>query len=249
MTMAQKDESMDMADVADEPMNGPVTASDAMDVVPRELEFGADPAMPLPVVTVTYKEMPMAYDLIDMETKTVYDWITSGEKIVFKFRDKYFSTELDPLKEALEDKSATFYECNKELLNAPFIEDVYPEIPYFRLQLNGNFMVLESELRAAVASENGLFELVTAAKKLPFAASYGSIQASPGIDYLGRQVDISGAAHCQKGSDQVTYNLKLVKMVKQGAGKKTRKTKKPKKKTTYRKAKKSNKRKTIRRRK
>ena len=251
MIMAQpKDDPMN-APAVDDPMNAPAVAEDRMEEdAPRALDFGNEPALPrLEVVKVPYTVMPIAYDVPEMENTSVYDLVTSGTKIVFKFRDKYFSTDIEPLQNAFQDKSSTFYECIEELTHAPYTEDVHPETPYFRVQLNGNFMVPETELRSALASGNALFELVPTAKKLPFVTSYAQVQVSPGVDGLGRQVDISGADHCQKGSQQVTYTLKEVKMIKQAAGKKTRKTRKPKKKSTFRKAKKINKRKTYRSRK
>jgi hypothetical protein len=213
-------------------------------VPPRALDFGAEPAgvpVKLEVVEVSYTDMPTAYDMLEMEDIALFDLITSGEKMIFKVKDIYFSTDLTPLQSAMQDKSSTFYECKKELDGTPYTKDVHVDTPYFRVQLNGNFTVPEKQIQAAVDSKYSIFELVPSEKKLAFVASYASVQITPGKDGLGRQVNILSADHCQKGSQQVTYTLKAVTMVKKKAGGARK---------TYRKGgKKSNKRKTIRRRK
>lgn len=186
----------------------------------------------LEVVKVPYTEMPTAYDMLEMEDIPLFDLITTGEKMVFKFKNNYFSTDLEALKSSLEDNSLTFYECKKKLLSAPYKNDVYIDAPYVRLQLNGNFTIPEKELKIALNSKNCIFELVPSDKKLEFVASYSSVQVSPGMNGHGRQVDIVSADHCQDGTEQVTYSLKIVAMEKSKIGGKRRKT--------YRKARKLN---------
>lgn len=186
----------------------------------------------LEVVKVSYTEMPTAYDMLEMEDIPLFDLITTGEKMVFKFKNNYFSTDLEALKSSLEDNSLTFYECKKELRGSPYTNDVYINSPYSRIQLNGNFTIPEKELKIALNSKSCIFELVPSDKKLEFVASYSSVQVSPGMNGHGRQVDIVSADHCQKGTEQVTYSLKTVAMVKSKTGGKRRKT--------YRKARKLN---------
>jgi ankyrin repeat protein len=216
-------------------------------IAPRALDFGAEPAVVLPkleVIEASYTDMPTAYDMLEMEDMALFDLITSGEKMIFKVKDIYFSTDLTPLHSAMQDKSSTFYECKKELDGTPYTKDVHADTPYFRVQLNGNFTVPEQQLQAALASKYSIFELMPSEKKLAFVASYASVQTSPGKDGLGRQVNIVSADHCQKGSQQVTYTLKAVTMAKKKAG--GAKKRGGKKRSTYRKGKKSNKRKTYR---
>lgn len=207
----------------------------------RALDFGDEPAVVLPkleAIEVNYTEMPAAYDLLEMEDTPLFDLVTSGEKMIFKAKNLYFSTDLIPLRAAMKDKSSTFYECKKELDGAPYTKDVYMDTPYFRLSLNGNFTVPENQLQSALESKYSIFELVPSDKKLDFVSAFNSVQISPGVDGLGNQVDIMSADHCQKGSQQVTYTLKAVKMVKKKSGGKRR--------NTYRKGKKHMKRRTYR---
>ena len=208
--------------------------------VSRALNFGDEPAavdVKLETAAVEYTEMPTAYDMLEMEDVPLFDLITTGEKIIFKVKDIYFSTDLVPVQAALKDKSSTFYECKEELDGAPYNQDVNMDTPYFRVQLNGNFTIPEKELQAAVNSKYSIFEFVPSDKKLAFVASYASVQVKPGEDGLGRPVNIVSSDHCQKGSQQVTYTLKAVTMTKKKTGGKRK---------TYRAGKKSNKRKTYR---
>ena len=172
----------------------------------------------LEVVKVSYTEMPTAYDMLEMDDIPLFDLITTGEKMVFKFKNNYFSTDLAQLRSSLEDNLLTFYECKKKLLSAPYTNDVYIDAPYVRLQLNGNFTIPEKELKIALNSKSCIFELVPSDKKLGFVASYSSVQVSPGMNGHGRQVDIVSADHCQDGTEQVTYSLKIVVMEKSKTG-------------------------------
>jgi hypothetical protein len=210
------------------------------DGVRQNLDFGAEPAVvahKLERVEVKYMDMPIAYDMLEMDEIPILDLLTTGDKIIFKVGSKYFSTDWIPLRAALEDKSSTFYECRAELDGVPYVKDVHVEMPYFRLSLMGNFTIPEQDLVAAFDSSHIVFELIPSEKKLAFVASYASVQVTPGKDGLGRQVNVVSSDHCQKGSQQVTYTVKMVTMARERGGGKKR---------TYRNGKKTNKRKTYR---
>ena len=185
---------------------------------------------------------PMVFDLLENEDVSLIEILTSGDRTVFKLKDSYNSTDTAHLMSTLKDRSHTFYECKSELSGAPFEKDVVMETPYFRLQLNGNFTVPEASLSSALASRSSVFALVETDKKIAFLSAFGSVQRTPGIDGLGREVNIVSADHCQKGTQQNVYDLKVVKMIhaKSSAGRRRRKT--------FRKGKKKAKKQTRKRR-
>lgn len=215
LSAEEKQLARDIADVIHSRVNVIVAARPVVPPLNIPPRVPAEPAAPykLEVVEVSYTTMPTAYDMLEMEDIALFDLITSGEKMIFKVKDIYFSTDLVPLQSAMQDKSSTFYECKAELDGAPYTKDVHADTPYFRVQLNGNFTVPENHLQAALASKYSIFELVPSEKKLAFVASYASVQITPGKDGLGRQVNIVSSDHCQKGSQQVTYTLRAVTML------------------------------------
>lgn len=181
----------------------------------RALDFGDEPAMPaLEVTEIEYKELPDVFDFATQEELPIFDALAK-RRIIFTMDDSYYGMRLDKIESSLKDKTSTFYECKKELLyGGPYTKDVHLDRLYFILNLNGNLVITEEHLRSALASECSIFELVPTGKKLAFMSSYRSVQVSPGINGLGEDVNIVSADHCQKGSNQFTYDLKTVTMVK-----------------------------------
>lgn len=189
-------------------------------------------------VKVSYTEMPQVFDIIGFEDVPILDVITSEEKSIFKIKDTYVSTDLKLITSALKDKSSTFYECAKELLSAPFRKDVNVDVPYFRIQLTGNYTVPQQELESALKSKYRVFELVPTEKNLKFVSSYASVQVTPGKNGLGRNVNIVNSHHCQAGTQQLVYTIKYVTFEKEkmppppppptaaAGGKRTRKSRK-----------------------
>lgn len=185
-----------------------------LDIPPRALDFGDEPAMPaLEVTEIEYKELPDVFDMTLNKDIPIFDALAK-RRIIFTVDDSYYGITLGSIESSLRDKTSTFYECKKELDGAPYTKDVHIDTPYFRLTLNGNFTVTEKDLQTALASECSIFELVPNEKKLAFVSSYASVQVSPGINRLGERVNIISSDHCQKGSDQFTYDVKAVTMVK-----------------------------------
>jgi hypothetical protein len=185
-----------------------------IDGAPRALDFGAEPALPtLEVTEIEYKELPDVFDMTLNKDIPIFDALAK-RRLIFTVDDSYYGISLQSIESSLKDKTSTFYECKKELDGAPYTKDVHIDTPYFRLTLNGNFTVTEKDLQSALASQCSIFELVPNEKKLAFVASYRSVQVSPGINGLGEDVNIVSADHCQKGSDQFTYDVKAVTMVK-----------------------------------
>jgi len=185
-----------------------------LDIPPRALDFGDEPAMPtLEVTEIEYKELPDVFDMTLNKDIPIFDALAK-RRIIFTVDDSYYGITLGSIESSLKDKTSTFYECKKELDGAPYTKDVHIDTPYFRLTLNGNFTVTEKDLQSALASECSIFELVPNEKKLAFVSSYRSVQVSPGRNALGQTVNIVSADHCQKGSDQFTYDVKAVTMVK-----------------------------------
>jgi hypothetical protein len=211
----------------------------------RAIDFGDQPALPpLEALEVTYTTEPMVYDFTELGEVSMLEVVTGGEQLVFKLpkSDTYNCTPGDELLNQMEDRSSVFYECKAELDGAPYVKDVFVETPYFRLRLNGNFMIPMASLVKAINSRFLVFELVETVKKIEFLAAFSSVQITPGVDGLGRQVNIVSADHCQKGSHQDVYELKGVKLVhaKSSAGRRRRKT--------FRKGKKKGKKQTRKRR-
>jgi hypothetical protein len=167
----------------------------------------------LEVTEIEYKELPEVFDMALNKDIPIFDALAK-RRLIFTVDDSYYGISLGSIESSLKDKTATFYECKKELGGAPYTKDVYIDTPYFRLTLNGNFTITEKDLRSALASECSIFELVPNEKKLAFVSSYRSVQVSPGRNGIGEDVNIISADHCQKGSDQFTYDMKAVTMVK-----------------------------------
>jgi hypothetical protein len=184
-------------------------------VAPRALVVEDEPAMPtLEVTEIEYKELPDVFDFATQEELPIFDALAK-RRIIFTMDDSYYGMRLDKIESSLKDKTSTFYECKKELLyGGPYTKDVHLDRLYFILNLNGNLVITEEHLRSALASECSIFELVPTGKKLAFMSSYRTVQVSPGINGLGEDVNIVSADHCQKGSNQFTYDLKAVTMVK-----------------------------------
>lgn len=183
-------------------------------VAPRAPDFGDEPAAPtLEVTDIEYKELPDVFDMTLNKDIPIFDALAK-RRLIFTVDDSYYGISLGSIESSLKDKTSTFYECKKELDGSPYTQDVHMDTPYFRLTLNGNFTVTEKHLQSALASECSIFELVPNEKKLAFVSSYRIVQVSPGINGLGEDVNIMSADHCQKGSDQFTYDLKAVTMVK-----------------------------------
>ena len=185
-----------------------------LNIPPRALDFGDEPALPaLEVTEIEYKELPDVFDMTLNKDIPIFDALAK-RRIIFTVDDSYYGISLGSIESSLKDKTSTFYECKKELDGAAYTKDVHIDTPYFRLTLNGNFTVTEKHLRSALASECSIFELVPNEKKLAFVSSYRSVQVSPGRNGLGEDVNIVSADHCQKGSNQFTYDVKAVTMVK-----------------------------------
>jgi hypothetical protein len=195
-------------------LEGMEEEEDDRTVAPRALDFGDEPAMPtLEVREIEYKELPDVFDMTLNKDIPIFDALAK-RRIIFTVDDSYYGINLQSIESSLKDKTSSFYECKKELDGSPYTKDVHIDTPYFRLTLNGNFTITEEHLRSALASECSIFEFVPNEKKLAFVSSYRSVQVSPGINRLGERVDIVSADHCQKGSDQFTYDVKAVTMVK-----------------------------------
>jgi len=136
---------------------------------------------------------------------------------VFKSENSYTSTSYKNILARLVDNAQTYFECKKQLEGAPFMENVHMDQPYFRLQLVGNFTIPLAQMMTLAERSNSMetnrYELVKTDKKLANVASFGSVQHSPGISLNNQQVNIVSADHCQAGTEQDVYEIRILERV------------------------------------
>jgi len=176
-------------------------------------------------------QRPAAVPLVTARTMVgdpeVFDIVMQGEEklsalveedgdipVVFKSENSYTSTSYKNILARLVDNAQTYFECKKQLEGAPFVDDVHMDQPYFRLQLVGNFTIPLAQMMTLAERSNSMetnrYELVKTDKKLANVASFGSVQHIPGISLNNQQVNIVSADHCQAGTEQDVYEIRIL---------------------------------------
>ena len=192
----------------------PAAAASPDAPVPRRLSFSSADE---PKSDVELEEMTIQHNgekVFDFEEadEVPFENILSGDDhLIFKAKNSYFALPRETIYNGLGDDSAVRFECKEELTGAPYKKDVNMEHPYYYIQGNGNFLVLESELDAAL-DKYKVCELVETTKVLKNVASANSVQMTPGVNRSGEDIDIASADHCQAGTPQKVFQLKGVLM-------------------------------------
>jgi len=182
----------------------------------EEFVFRRPAAVPL-ATSRTLVGDPEVFDIVmqgDEKLSALVEEEDGDIPIVFKSGDSYTSTSYKNILARLVDNAQTYFECKEQLEGAPYIKDVHMDQPYFRLQLAGNFTIPLAQMMTLAERSNSMetnrYELIRTDKRLANDASFNVVQHSPGMGLHNRQVNMVSADHCQAGTEQSVYEIRIL---------------------------------------
>jgi hypothetical protein len=150
------------------------------------------------------------YSDIPLSIKEIID--DSKENMYFKIGNTFFRISREYLIDSIKKYENIIYECDKSMSGAPRIKDINKNNPYFLLRTSAIYAVPLEYLKAALESSEYVYELKEDAN-IKFSASFSSVMADYGRNYMGRNVNITSADHCQDGSNRQAYTIDIIELV------------------------------------
>ena len=165
----------------------------------------------LPTVEVPYTKQKV-FDFEESEEVPILTILSKMGNAVFKAKNSYFTLPIARIYDGMDDRSQVRYKCNLKIEGAPFENQMDMTKPYYYIQGNGNFIVSLASLELGL-HEHKILELVETAERLENVASARNVQATPGVNRHGQDVNITSGDHCQGGTQQAVFELRGVILV------------------------------------
>jgi ankyrin repeat protein len=145
------------------------------------------------------------FNIVTQETIVISDYLyENADNIVFKVRNSYFLTDIESIKEQMENIANIKYECRKAGNTSEFMLDsnIIYNTEFFSLSsITGIQGVVKSNDMKKICAESSytsrLYEIRETTKKLSAIVSKKFIEGSDGV----------GADHCQPGKETTVYEI------------------------------------------
>lgn len=136
-----------------------------------------------------------------------------GNPLIVKIGGNYSLIDRDYIRNTIKDFSGIRYACTKVLSLAVYPKNIYGKNPlYYMKGLAGgsNFLVVLSEIQAVLDRNIKVIELVPGTQ-LAAVSNFSAVYDNGDYNFLGKLVNSTGIDHCQKGSPQILYRIKILK--------------------------------------
>lgn len=176
--------------------------------------------------TFSYNKNTTAFNATMYENVSLESGMKDEENpLIVKVGNNYSIINRDYIRDTIKDFSGIRYACNKILGLAVYPNNIYGKNPlYYMKGLAGgsNFLVVLSEIQTVLDKNIKAIELVPGIE-LKAVSSFLTVYDDGDYNFLGELVDSTGKDHCQKGSTQMLYRIKVLEEVTGGSKQKMRK--------------------------
>lgn len=184
----------------------------------------------VPTNFLSYKQENKAFNATMYEDIPLENAMKNeGNPLVVKVGNNFSIIDRDYIKNTIKDFTGIRYACTKILSLAVYPNNIYGKNPlYYMKGLAGgsNYLVVLSELQNVLEQNIKAIELVPGTQ-LEAISSFTTVYDNGDYNFLGELVDSIGKDHCQKGSSQILYRIKvLTKDTKKGGRRRYKKTQK-----------------------
>lgn len=164
------------------------------------------------------------YDFVEGEIKKKD---VNDENVIFYIENQKqgISYPRENLLKAYNDRSSIFVSCKNQSLNAVSVDNVKPNILYFRINLTISVFVSINSIKDLLVSDHKEWYIRRSEEEEEFIASIEVVYDRDEMNIFGEELNIVSRDHCQSGTAQKISVLSPVEFI-LGGGKTTRKCKK-----------------------
>lgn len=181
----------------------------------------------LPTGPFSYNKNTTAFNATMYQNVSLENSVKNeGNPLIVKVGGNYSLIDRDYIKDTIKDFSGIRYACTKVLSLAVYPKNVYGKNPlYYMKGLAGgsNFLVVLSEIQAVLDRDVKAIELVPGTQ-LAAISSFSTVYDNGDYNFLGKLVDAFAKDHCQAGTQQMLYRIKVLQEPAVGGKRKRAKT-------------------------
>lgn len=179
----------------------------------------------MPRAALNYTEATTAFNAVMQNDIPIRNALSDeGNSLIVKVGDNYSLVDRDYIKNTIADFTGIRYACTKQLGLAVYPNNIYGNNPLYYMKGlagGGNYLVLLAEIQKVLENNTKAIEIVPSVQ-LNAVSAFSVVYDDGDYNFLGKLVDTIGKDHCQKGTPQMLYRIRILEAV-AGGRRKTQK--------------------------